>query len=206
MAARLRAWSCTVGHDHRRRPQVGAEQLRHPPREHPGDVLVAGVLVAEPREVGPRAPRPGCRRRGSTTWSGLAEPERQHDRRRPHRVDDVGERGRDRRRPWPRSSGARYWWSTKSSQRCSRAEHLRARRGPPRGGARRRRRRLRTRRARPTPSAGPGTRAGGPPNTVTTVEPGWASSRCAGAHRGVVEVRARPRAHARTCRAGARPR
>ena len=39
------------GHGHRRGPEIRAEELRDAPRQHPGDVLVAAVLVTEPRDV-----------------------------------------------------------------------------------------------------------------------------------------------------------
>ena len=136
------------GHDHRRRPQVGPEQLRHPPREHAGDVLVAGVLVAEPREVRARRARPGRRPRGRRRdrgWRGRAGARPRSGAPRRSTAASAGATSS----AVARSCGARYWWSTNSSQRCSHAEHARARRGPHRAGPRRRRRRPRSLRARP---------------------------------------------------------
>ena len=80
-------------HDHRRRPEVGPEQLRHPPRHHPGDVLVAGVL-AYANHAGPALLRDLQARFVGDDVVGVGEPEREHDRGRRDRVDDEGrERG-----------------------------------------------------------------------------------------------------------------
>ena len=71
-----------VGGDrHRRRPDPPPEELGHPPGQHPGDVLVARVLVAEPRRLGVALAheQPGLVGGGVI---GVGEPERQQHRRR----------------------------------------------------------------------------------------------------------------------------
>ena len=115
MARRLRSSSGTcgtmagVGHG------CGAQQLRHPPGQHAGQMLVAVVLVAEPLRARAAAAR--------TQEAGVVH----------HDVVGVAQAHRERTPRWGRapamaapstgatsagvgrSAGARYWWSANSS-------------------------------------------------------------------------------------------
>ena len=72
------------GHDRGRRPQAALEELGHSPRQDPGDVLVAVVLVAEPRRrVRGLDERRACQQPGvvGDHMIGVGEAHRQEHRR-----------------------------------------------------------------------------------------------------------------------------